>query len=183
MRSHDLNRLLNKPGLGFTANSFLKPCPKVGGVPDSLIGRCRHRRSVFPVAVAYTAVSVIHGELRRLTARAGIRRRMTCIGVPQHGQRNTGRGLSGSGGRGAILRTRCSKAIRLFRLGCRKPSLRARRKASRSAPYLRCDGSSTPGCECSSLPATENLSGVALARPTAGRIALKFSFFEYRFRG
>jgi hypothetical protein len=27
------------------------------------------------------------------------------------------------------------------------------------------------------------LSGVALARPTAGRIALKFSFFEYRFRG
>jgi len=45
VRSHDLNRLLNKPGSGFPANSFLTPSPKVGGLPDSMIGRCRHQRS------------------------------------------------------------------------------------------------------------------------------------------
>jgi len=45
VRSHDLNRLLNKPGSEFPANSFLNPCPKVGGLPDSVIGRCQHQRS------------------------------------------------------------------------------------------------------------------------------------------
>jgi hypothetical protein len=37
--------LLNKPGSGFPANSFLNPCPKICRLPDSLIGRCRHQRS------------------------------------------------------------------------------------------------------------------------------------------
>jgi hypothetical protein len=44
VRSHDLNRLLNKPGSGFPANSFLTPCPKVGGLPGSVIGRCLNQR-------------------------------------------------------------------------------------------------------------------------------------------
>jgi len=74
------------------------------------------------VGVAYPAVSALCAKLRRLTSLAGIRRRMTGIGVPPQGQGNAGRGLSGGDGRGAILNTRCSKAIRLLRLGCRKPS-------------------------------------------------------------
>jgi len=45
VRRHDLNRLLNKPGSAFPANSFLIPGPKMGGMPGSMIGRRRNRRS------------------------------------------------------------------------------------------------------------------------------------------
>ena len=77
--------------------------------------------TVFAEALTYTAISAASTESRRLTAVGAMRRRRICIGLPQQGQRNAGRGLSDGGGRGAILSTTCSRAIRLLRLGCRKP--------------------------------------------------------------
>lgn len=79
------------------------------------------RRTVVAKAQAYTAVSVACIESGRLTAIGGSRRRRIRIGLPQQGQANAGRGLCGVGGRGAILSTRCSRAIRPFLFGCRKP--------------------------------------------------------------
>ena len=79
------------------------------------------RRTVVAKAQAYTAVSIACIESARLTAIGGSRRRRIRIGLPQQGQANAGRGLSGVGGRGAILSTRCNSAINPFLFGCRKP--------------------------------------------------------------
>ena len=50
----------------------------------------------------------------------------TFLVPPQHAQRTTGRGL-GSTGLGITLSRSCNSAIVLLLLGCKKPSLRARR--------------------------------------------------------
>jgi len=84
-------------------------------------GRGAGGRSVSLEALAYTTFSVACTESGRLTAIGGMRRRRICIGLPQQGHGNAGRGLSGIGGRGMILSTRCSSAISPFLFGCRKP--------------------------------------------------------------
>jgi hypothetical protein len=86
--------------------------------------RCRGAggRAVLPGGLAYTAVSVAASVSRRRTPVGAMRRRITCIGLPQQGQRNAGRGFSAGGALGGVMRsTRCSSAIRPFLFGCRKP--------------------------------------------------------------
>ena len=65
-------------------------------------GRGAGRRAVLPGGLIYTAVSVAASVFRRRTPLGTMRRRITCIGLPQQGQRKAGRGLSGWGGHGTM---------------------------------------------------------------------------------
>ena len=89
----------------------------MGRMFDSVIGRGAGGRGAggrarFTVGLIYKTVSVADAQSRGLSAIGSIRRRITCIGLPQQVQRKAGRGLSGVGGHGAVLRTRCTTAIR-----------------------------------------------------------------------